>query len=151
MQVSGLSGSVQKASTRSRGAHHSRPGHESFVKLQRIFSHQHMSHWLHILVAVAKAESSRKIIVDDARWMTLLLGTVGVSVEYGSSQKVSSAHLRSENLETKTKGDLKSTRYYLTQSEIDQVSCAVMAVKASISVLSDNEMLVTFLEHSIAQ
>ena len=100
IHLSGVQSSAQKPSTRNRGTQNSasRAGQENSIKLQGNFCHQFLSHWLHILVAVAKVPTSREILARDPGWMKIIFCTLGLDVEYGESQGILKAQLAQNSI-----------------------------------------------------
>jgi hypothetical protein len=97
-QINGVQASTQKQSSRSRGNSNSSPrsGTENLIKLQGNFCHQYLSHWLHVFVAVSRDPAFLANMAADIRWTKLLLSSVGLSAEFGSTNNVVKVQVREQ-------------------------------------------------------
>lgn len=98
-QINGVQASSQKQSSRSRGNSNLSPrsGTENLIKLQGNFCHQYLSHWLHIFVAVSRDPAVLANMAADIRWTKLLLSSVGLSAEFGSTNNIVKVQVREQS------------------------------------------------------
>jgi len=95
-QGTGYPSAQQKPSSRlkSTSGPPSKTGCDSLAKIQNSFAFQLLSQWLHVLCGMLGAPTSLAVINKDKKWITLLLGAVGLSVGISSDGSIDTVEIQ---------------------------------------------------------